>query len=95
MDDEVCAVKYDMEREEIPFQDRNCSGPQDPLPRTSPPLSFLPKPNADPNVVTWDSPNDPSNPQNWSISYKWLLTATCTAMTLNVYALPSSRYAPY
>jgi hypothetical protein len=88
MDDEECAVRYDMEREEIPVQDRNCSGQQDPPQRTSPRLSFLPKANVDPNVVTWDGPNDPSNPQNWSTPYRWLLTAACTAMTLNVYAFP-------
>ena len=37
------------------------------------------------NLVTWDSPNDPSNPQNWSIKYKWLVTIISTLMALNVY----------
>jgi DHA1 family multidrug resistance protein-like MFS transporter len=36
-------------------------------------------------IVTWDSPNDPSNPQNWSIKYKWFVTVVCTVMTINVY----------
>ncbi|KAG8989747.1 hypothetical protein FRB90_002093 [Tulasnella sp. 427] len=35
-----------------------------------------PKPSADgaadPNVVTWDGPNDPANPQNWSNDKKWI-----------------------
>ena len=39
----------------------------------------------DANLVTWDGPNDPSNPQNWSIKYKWWVTVVCTVMTINVY----------
>jgi len=38
----------------------------------------------DPNMVTWDGPNDPTNPQNWSIKYKWLVTIVCIIMTVNV-----------
>ena len=38
----------------------------------------------DPNMITWDGPNDPSNPQNWSIKYKWFVTAVCTVITINV-----------
>ncbi|KAI0270437.1 major facilitator superfamily domain-containing protein [Gloeopeniophorella convolvens] len=48
------------------------------------PLPFLPKPSTDPNLVTWDGPDDPANPQNWSFWYKWWLTIVCTVMTLNV-----------
>ena len=39
----------------------------------------------DANMITWDSPNDPSNPQNWSIKYKWFVTLVCTVITINVY----------
>ena len=39
----------------------------------------------DANMVTWDSPNDPSNPQNWSVKYKWFITFICTIITVNVY----------
>ena len=39
----------------------------------------------DANMITWDSPNDPSNPQNWSIKYKWFVTVVCTVITINVY----------
>ena len=39
----------------------------------------------DANMTTWDSPNDPSNPQNWSIKYKWFITFVCTVITINVY----------
>ena len=39
----------------------------------------------DGNMITWNSPNDPSNPQNWSTKYKWFITVVCTAITINVY----------
>ncbi|KAH9476296.1 Ascochitine biosynthesis cluster MFS transporter [Psilocybe cubensis] len=44
----------------------------------------LPVPNRDPNMVTWDGPEDPTNPQNWSIARKWLITISCIIMTVNV-----------
>jgi MFS transporter, DHA1 family, multidrug resistance protein len=37
------------------------------------------------NVVTWDGPDDPTNPQNWTKSYKWFITVLCCVMTINVY----------
>jgi hypothetical protein len=37
----------------------------------------------DPNMVTWDSPDDPTNPQNWTIEYKWLVTVVCLIMSMN------------
>jgi hypothetical protein len=39
----------------------------------------------DANMITWDGPNDPSNPQNWSIKYKYFVTAVSVVMTINVY----------
>jgi len=38
----------------------------------------------DVNMVTWDGPNDPTNPQNWTIKYKWLVTLVIIIMTVNV-----------
>lgn len=38
----------------------------------------------DPYLVTWESENDLSNPQNWSKTYKWILTGVCCLMTVNV-----------
>lgn len=38
----------------------------------------------EPRAVTWDSPNDPNNPQNWSYSYRWFITLICGLLTLNV-----------
>ena len=39
----------------------------------------------EPKAVTWDGPDDPSNPQNWSYGYKWFVTLICGLLTLNVY----------
>ena len=47
-----------------------------------PPLSN--ESNEDPNLVTWDGPNDIENPQNWSRRYKWIITIICSIMTVNV-----------
>lgn len=37
----------------------------------------------DPNKVQWNE-NDPDNPQMWSVSYKWFVTALCSFLTINV-----------
>lgn len=37
------------------------------------------------NMVTWDGPDDPTNPHNWSKPYKWFITVICCVMTVNVY----------
>ncbi|KAK7470096.1 hypothetical protein VKT23_001536 [Stygiomarasmius scandens] len=42
------------------------------------------KPETKEDFVTWDGPNDPSNPQNWSNTKKWLITLLCAAITVNV-----------
>lgn len=38
----------------------------------------------DVNMVTWEGPNDPTNPQNWTIKHKWLVTLVIIIMTVNV-----------
>jgi len=45
---------------------------------------FPSEPTIDVNGVTWDGPNDPTNPQNWTIRYKWLVTFVIIIMTVNV-----------
>ncbi|MCJ1309403.1 hypothetical protein MMC25_003062, partial [Agyrium rufum] len=46
----------------------------------------------DPNLVTWDGPDDPHNPKNWSFFRKWSITLTLSAvgfmtiMTSNIIA---------
>lgn len=94
LNDEESTIEYKAERDEGSFEARTGNDPQDPLPSKSTPLPFLPKPNTDPSVVTWDGPNDPSNPQNWSLRYKWWLTIVCIVMTLNVYASLDIRRGP-
>ena len=42
------------------------------------------QPSSGSSPVTWDGPNDPSNPQNWSKLRKWLLTILCAGVTVNV-----------
>jgi len=53
-----------------------------------PPVKFPTKssshPAKDPNLVAWDGPNDPENPQNWSVRYKWFMTIVVIVMTVNV-----------
>lgn len=40
----------------------------------------------DPNLVTWDGPDDPENPKNWSMRKKWIVTWTVSLFTLMRYA---------
>lgn len=35
----------------------------------------------DSNIVTWDGPNDPANPMNWSEGLKWGNVAVIAAIT--------------
>lgn len=39
----------------------------------------------DPNVVSWDGPDDPSNPVNWSEKLKWSNIAVISAITFLTY----------
>ena len=41
------------------------------------------------NLVQWDGPNDPENPQNWSARRKWLITIVAVITTVNVCVLIS------
>ncbi|KAK4162828.1 major facilitator superfamily domain-containing protein [Cladorrhinum sp. PSN259] len=47
----------------------------------------------DPNVVDWDGPNDPENPQNWPMSKKWGNVAVLSILTI-ITPLGSSMFAP-
>jgi len=47
----------------------------------------------DPNIVDWDGPDDPSNPQNWPARKKWGIIAALAAITL-ITPLASSFFAP-
>jgi DHA1 family multidrug resistance protein-like MFS transporter len=34
--------------------------------------------------VTWDGPDDPENPKNWSYAYKWWITIIMCILCLDV-----------
>jgi hypothetical protein len=42
----------------------------------------------DPNIVSWDGPNDPLNPMNWPMKKKWLNIAVLSVMTLITFVRP-------
>ena len=48
--------------------------------------SVGPSPPEESDMISWDGPNDPDNPQNWSNSYKWLITVVCCLLTIDVYS---------
>lgn len=72
--------------EEITNEEHNIEvyvdgNPQKP---TSDKVPATPEEGNDSNVVTWDGPDDPANPRNWSSARRWSLTFLCCITTLNV-----------
>ncbi|KAK2609626.1 hypothetical protein N8I77_003119 [Diaporthe amygdali] len=51
------------------------------------------EPTKDPNLVTWNGPNDPENPKNWPMSKKWATTMLVSAFTF-ISPVSSSMVAP-
>lgn len=47
----------------------------------------------DPNLVTWDGPDDPANPKNWSLKQKWAATLVVSSFTF-ISPVSSSMVAP-
>lgn len=47
----------------------------------------------DPNLVTWDSDDDPANPRNWSFKRKWAAVFVVSAFTF-ISPVSSSMVAP-
>jgi hypothetical protein len=75
-------LEREIAREEKLFESYGGDDPHEPAKdKDAPPVQD----QADLNMVTWDGPNDPTNPHNWSKSYKWLITVLCCVMTVNVY----------
>lgn len=58
--------------------------PVDPPPKDAPYVPSIHEEKPDPNLVTWDGPDDPENPQNWSDTRRWAITALSLVMTINV-----------
>lgn len=48
----------------------------------------------DPNLITWDGPDDPENPQNWSFRRKLIIVSIVSAITFIRYA-PASSFLLY
>lgn len=48
---------------------------------------------SDPNLVTWEGPEDPENPKNWAFSKKWAAVFIVSVFTL-VSPVSSSMVAP-
>lgn len=51
------------------------------------------KEKKDPNLVTWDGPDDPANPKNWSTKRKWAATLVVSSFTF-ISPVVSSMVAP-
>ena len=47
----------------------------------------------DPNLVSWDGPDDPANPKNWSFKMKWAATIVVSSFTF-ISPVSSSMVAP-
>jgi hypothetical protein len=47
----------------------------------------------DPNIVSWDGPDDPENPMNWASGRKWAAISMVSAVTF-LTPLGSSIFAP-
>jgi len=65
----------------------------------SPEQGPSPENEVDPNIVTWDSPCDPTNPRNWSSRARWFVTLLVSVTNLSAYVpkflLLPSRYSTY
>ncbi|KAH7259766.1 major facilitator superfamily domain-containing protein [Fusarium redolens] len=56
-------------------------------------VEFDDPPPDDPNIVNWDGPDDPANPQNWSMKKKTINVILVSSVTF-VTPLASSIFAP-
>lgn len=48
---------------------------------------------ADTNQISWDGPDDPENPKNWSFKRKWAATIVVSSFTF-ISPVSSSMVAP-
>src|SRR5438105_2933736 len=76
----ISPLEQEISRDEARFEMYGGDDVDDPpaVKHMSPPDHSAP----DPNLVSWDGPGDPSNPQNWSRTYKWIITLICALMTI-------------
>ncbi|KAJ5585006.1 uncharacterized protein N7459_004806 [Penicillium hispanicum] len=74
----VAASMPDVEKKEVPppsTQETDVESAQNQQPPEKPA-------EKDPNLVEWDGPDDPENPQNFSRRRKWIITVTMSTMTM-------------
>lgn len=65
-----------------PEKDMDSSDPEKDAIDALPPTGGLEQPAKDPNLVDWDGPDDPENPQNMPTWKKWVVTMTLSSMTM-------------
>lgn len=88
-------------RDEENFERYGGDDIHEPPPKTPkfPSRSNVPSPSAattlDSDMITWDGPDDPENPQNWSTRYKWMVTIVCVIMSVNVFVDFTSIEEPF
>ena len=78
-------LEENLRRDEVRAEQYGGDDPQDPLPKEGdglPPHKEVSSP--DPDLVRWDGPDDPENPQNWSYRRKWAITILSVLMTVNM-----------
>jgi hypothetical protein len=78
------ALEQEIKRDELHFEKYGGDDITDPPLKTESPKKQSHEPEEDPNLVSWDGPNDAANPQNWPRKYKWIITVICSIMTVNV-----------
>ena len=85
------ASSIDLERDPEKSEkdiEKDADSPASAAPTTTNPQSKT----KDPNLVEFDGPDDPENPQNWSRTKKWILTMSLGFMTFNI-TLASSIFS--
>ena len=87
-DDEEALDHGEIEREEVPVGNRNTRDLSPSLARQKSSRSI-----EDPNLVSWDGPDDPKNPKNWSFKMKWAATIIVSCFTF-ISPVSSSMVAP-
>ena len=80
---DAAALNQEINHAEAHFEMYGGDDPEDPPVKSPQPIAPS-KEIVDPNLVTWDGPDDRENPQTWTYAYKWLVTILCSLTTLNV-----------
>lgn len=61
--------------------------------------SPTPESETDTHVVTWDGPDDPANPRNWSLKYRWFVTGLISLNNfcayVQIFLVPSRHNITY